>query len=167
MMLACSSPESAVPRSAAGADLDDAAATPVETGAPGRELVNSIGMKFMLIPKGKFAFGDDAQQLGDHGWYAANGGGQTHAVGQKKPNAWGLYDMHGNAWEWCADWYERCSGRSVIDPTEPSQGTDRVYRSGSWSYGPGCCRSANRTATGPSFEGFDFLGISFRVAMNA
>ncbi len=116
---------------------------------------------------GELASGDDAQQLGDYGWYAANGGGQTHAVGQKKPNAWGLYDMHGNAWEWCAAWYERYSGRSLIDPTGPSQGTDRVFRGGSWNHAASYCRSANRTATGLSFEGFDFLGIGFRVAMNA
>jgi formylglycine-generating enzyme required for sulfatase activity len=118
---------------------------------------------------GEYAFGDDVRLLGEYAWYEDNSGGQTHPVGQKKPNAWGLHDMHGNAWEWCADWYVTHSSRPVVDPTGPAQGTDRVYRGGGWQYSPSYCRSANRTATGPSFacEGFDFLSISFRVAMNA
>jgi formylglycine-generating enzyme required for sulfatase activity len=113
-----------------------------------------------------YAFGNQTQLLGEYCWYAANSGGRTHPVGQKKPNAWGLYDMHGNAWEWCADWYERHGGKPLVDPTGPAPGTDRVYRGGGWQYKASYCRSANRTATRPSFDGFDFLSISFRVAMN-
>jgi len=112
---------------------------------------------------GEYAFGDDVRMLGEYAWYAENSGIEPHPVGRKKPNAWGLYDMHGNAWEWCADWYERYSGGPAIDPTGPSQGTDRVYRGGSNGYAAPYCRSANRTATRPSWEGF----VSVRVAMDA
>ena len=111
----------------------------------------------------EFAFGNDLRLLGEYAWYEGNSVGlEGYPVGRKKPNAWGLYDMHVNKWEWCADWYEVYSGRAAIDPTGPSQGTDRVYRGGSVSRGAPYCRSANRTATNPSFAGF----ISFRVAMN-
>ena len=110
----------------------------------------------------EYAFGNDTRLLGEYAWYAGNSGIDQHPVGQKKPNAWGLYDMHGNAWEWCADWYELYSGRPAIDPTGPSHGTDRVYRGGSVGYSATYCRSANRTATKPSWEGF----VSIRVAMD-
>lgn len=111
---------------------------------------------------GEFAFGNDVRLLGEYAWYKENSVGlERYPVGRKKPNAWGLYDMHGNAWDWCADWYELYSGRPAIDPSGPSRGTDRVYRGGGIGYAAPYCRSANRTATNPSFAGF----VSFRVAM--
>jgi formylglycine-generating enzyme required for sulfatase activity len=116
---------------------------------------------------GEYAFGDRVEALGDYAWFEDNSDGRTHPVGKKKPNAWGLHDMHGNVWEWCADWYVPHAGRPLIDPTGPLQGTDRVYRGGGWSYAASYCRSANRTATNPSFAGFEFLSIGFRVAMDA
>ena len=113
-----------------------------------------------------FCFGDDARLLNQYAWFDKNGEGQTHPVGLKRPNDWGLYDMHGNAWEWVADWYEVYPRKSVTDPKGPRSGTDRVYRGASWNYNPGYLRSANRTATSPKVRGFEFLSISFRIALD-
>ncbi len=93
---------------------------------------------------GRFCFGDDEAQLGDYAWYGANANGVTHAVGGKKPNALGLYDMHGNVWEWCSDWYDAYTAGPVKDPAGPAAGALRVCRGGSWVYVPRYCRSASR-----------------------
>ena len=100
----------------------------------------------------RFCYGDDPQytQLGDYAWYYSNSGYKTHPVGQKQPNAWGLYDMHGNVWEWCLDIFSNSlPGGSVTDPTGNSWGSSRVGRGGCW-YGNGkFCRSAYRGDTAP------------------
>ena len=91
-----------------------------------------------------YSFGDSDSELGDYAWYDKNSGKTTHPVGGRKPNAWGLYDMHGNVWEWCQDRYGDLPSGSVTDPLGASSGSDRVYRGGSWSNFSGICRSAFR-----------------------
>ena len=91
------------------------------------------------------------------------GGYSEHTtVGSYLPNAWGLYDMHGNVWEWCHDWYSEYPSDSVTDPAGPSSGSRRVLRGGSWYYCACECRSAHRIITVPANR-FDCGG--FRVAL--
>ena len=95
---------------------------------------------------GKWCFGNDVERLEKYAWYDANSDNQTHSVGEKKANAWGLYDMHGNVWEWCMDWYD--VGYYEIstdrDPVGPVSGHYRVLRGGSWLIDPAWCRSSLR-----------------------
>ena len=93
----------------------------------------------------EYCFGDDPKGLEEHAWYAGNCEG-THPVGEKPPNRWGLCDVHGNVWEWCADWYdEKAYSKSASsDPAGPSSGDHCVLRGGSCLNGPRYCRSAFR-----------------------
>lgn len=96
-------------------------------------------------------------------WHLGNSGEVPHPVGGLKPNAWGLHDMHGNAMEWCADWYQERLGRdAAVDPAGPGQGETRVARGGSFRHNARAARSAARQAITPSYQ-FDHLG--FRVLM--
>jgi formylglycine-generating enzyme required for sulfatase activity len=100
-----------------------------------------------------YSFGDDTSQLEKYAWYTVNSGRTTHAVGAKLPNAWGLYDMHGNVWEWCQDWYGDYGNEKVVtDPTGPAEGRDRVLRGGAFSYPPMYVRAALRANFPPVYR---------------
>ncbi|MBO4544534.1 MAG: SUMF1/EgtB/PvdO family nonheme iron enzyme [Verrucomicrobia bacterium] len=114
------------------------------------------------IPSLEQALLELCPNLDEVGWYGGNSNERTHPVGQKQPNAWRLYDMHGNVMEWCLDWYGDYPTSAVIDPTGPDTGENRVLRGGSWlSYAYGC-RSAFRGSLIPNYI-YYYLG--FRVAL--
>ncbi len=118
--------------------------------------------------KTRFHFGDDEKQLGDYAWYKDNSGGKAHPVAQKNPNARGLYDMHGNVWEWCADWHaDSYADAKAVDPQGAPSGTHRVLRGGSCRDRPGYCRSARRGKNTPAnrreLTGFRVVVVSGRV----
>jgi len=113
----------------------------------------------------KWSFGENEDQLGDYAWYNANSGEQTHPVGRKKPNAWGFYDMHGNAYEWCADRHDSrfYASSPADDPNGPSSGEFRVLRGGSWCSFTRFTRCAIRHKYLPDTRNLNF---GFRVARN-
>ena len=125
----------------------------------------------------RFAFGDGDGDLHKHGNYAdstsafswrdrshSDGQSETAPVGSFAPNAWGLYDMHGNVMEWCADWHAEYAPGPATDPRGPPVGESRVVRGGSWFKGPSGCRSAARDKRPPGHRNFD---IGFRVIVEA
>lgn len=112
----------------------------------------------------EYSFGDDELQLGEYAWFNNNSGSTTHPVGEKKPNPFGLYDMHGNVWEWCADHYHENYKGSPEDESawlKSDMAASRVFRGGGWDYGAVGCRSAFRGWNAP---GNRYGGLGFRVA---
>jgi formylglycine-generating enzyme required for sulfatase activity len=117
----------------------------------------------------KFCFGDNDSVLGDYAWYDGNadskGAKYAHTVGQKSANAFGLFDIHGNVWEWCRDGYDSeayaRSSDGVTDPFVPATGDTRVLRGGSWDSYPRFCRSSSRGGDIPTYRPDD---SGFRVA---
>jgi parallel beta-helix repeat protein len=111
----------------------------------------------------RYSFGGDESNLGEYAWYDDNSGDKTHPIGQKQPNSWGLYDMHGNVWEWVQDsWHSNYNGAPTDGSAwESGDGTFRVFRGGGWSFLAANCRSAIRFFIDPggrsSYLGFRLL----------
>ena len=113
-----------------------------------------------------WSHGSDSANFGEWAWYNGNAGGQTHPVGQKKPNAWGLCDMHGNVYEWVSDWYDAgyYASSPGKDPTGPTAGARRLVRGGGWYDASYPCRSAIRDRQPPTFR---HANLGFRAAVSS
>ena len=112
----------------------------------------------------KWAGTSSERDLADYAWYDKNSGQQTHPVGQKKPNGLGLYDMSGNVWEWCQDWYDKdyYRGGPKDNPNGPDSGNFRVLRGGSWPLNARSARPAYRFFGVPAGR---YSNIGFRLVL--
>jgi formylglycine-generating enzyme required for sulfatase activity len=120
---------------------------------------------------GRWSFGDDASELGKYAWFKGNAAKTTHAVKLKRPNPWGLFDMHGGVAEWCNDFYAEHydAGQPQQDPQGPASGQQRVLRGGSWASDEDACRSAARNKESPGLADvcFGYEAYGFRCVRQA
>jgi formylglycine-generating enzyme required for sulfatase activity len=147
-------------------EIDGANVRVPDWGGPGYRLPTEAEWEYACRARTatRYSFGDDAKALDQYAWYFDNSNDVRHPVGQKKPNGFGLHDMHGNVWEWCWDWYEvnYYTRSEASDPRGPTAGTSRVCRGGCWNFLADRARSAQRDSgeAGRNFR----LGI--RLARN-
>jgi formylglycine-generating enzyme required for sulfatase activity len=111
----------------------------------------------------RFSFGDDEARAGEYAWTAENSDGATHSVGQKLPNTWGLYDAHGNVWEWCMDWFAPYPAMHLTNPIGPSTGKFKVFRGGGWDKEAKFARVPSRFMMEPA-NGINFVGFRLVLA---
>ena len=139
------------------------------------KLNNLTGQRFRLPTEAEWEFAARGGNRSNHtqysgsgsldevAWYDGNSGNKTHPVKTKKTNELGVYDMSGNVWEWCQDWYGSYSSSSQYNPTGPSSESRRVHRGGSWIIAARGCRSSYRRGRTPDYR-FDDLGL--RLALS-
>lgn len=129
-------------------------------------LTSMVGRQFRLPTEAEWEFAaqgvSGTENIDEEAWFFGNSDNNPHPVAKKKPNALGLYDMLGNVWEWCSDWYGDYSSGENKDPVGPSSGDLRVLRGGSWYYFAEYCRITNRNGRIPTYRSDN---VGFRVVM--
>ena len=141
-----------------------------------RKLNAATGRRFRLPTEAEWEFAarggnqsrrtqySGSSNIDDVAWYDDNCGNSTHPVKTKRPNELGLYDMSGNVWEWCQDWYGSYTSYSQTNPTGPNSGSYRVQRGGGFNYIAPGCRSSYRGGQAPGFRRYGTIG--FRLALS-